>query len=203
MSEVLTYNEIPSVRMVNTRSGDTLQRISLRELGDASFWVLLAEINELVPPYIAETASSGVLAFGDSIKIPAPSTGISSTTDTDKVFDTDLSLASGLLAAVDGDFLLVSGVPNLKQAMKMRIDVEKRELIFHPEYGSWLRAILGASNGPGTAALAAFYVKSSLLEDDRIKSIDSCTAEVDGDAIRVRAVVVPISGRQIEIIQEV
>lgn len=194
--------EAPGVRLAETRHGDTLQRIALRELGDAGRWVELAELNGLRPPYITDAAlvRAGVLAYGASIKIPAPASIISASAEPRTVYGADLRLAHGALGAQFGDLELLEGVPNLVQALRHRIVVGKRELGFHPEYGCHVRTLIGASNGPVSARLAAFYVRSALLEDERVAEVPTCIAEVIGDQIRVTATAVPISGAPADIV---
>jgi len=48
--------------------------------------------------------------------------------------------------------------------------------------------------------LAAFYVKSALIEDSRVDYVSACTATVIGDVINVSATVVPISGKPIDLL---
>ena len=42
--------------------------------------------------------------------------------------------------------------------------------------------------------LAEFYVRSSLLEDERVRSVRSCMAQSRGDALLVVATVIAVSG---------
>lgn len=188
----------PNVRHAQVHYGDTLQRIALRELGDSSKWLDLVGINNLRPPFISETGGAGVLAWGDTIKVPASASTVSADASPELVFGRDVSLSSGVLAIADGDVALKAGIPNLSQALMHRVVTEKRELGFHPPYGCWVRSLLGAVNGASAGQLAAFYVRSALLEDDRVASVVSCDAEMENDQIQVRAVVLPTSGGQID-----
>lgn len=189
----------PNVRHAEVHRGDSLQRVALRELGDASRWVELVLLNELRPPYIAAEPSAGVLGWGDYIKVPAPSSSISADADPIAVFGTDLKLTRGQLTAVDGDIELVSGIPNLSQALALHVTVDKGELAFHPTFGCWVRSLLGDIGGSRSARLAAFYIKSALIEDARVSEVQSCVAEYAGDQIRVTARVVPISGSPVDL----
>ena len=47
---MIAQRPAPNIRHAEVHHGDTLQRISLRELGDASRWVELVLLNELRPP---------------------------------------------------------------------------------------------------------------------------------------------------------
>lgn len=189
---------VPNVRFVEIQFGDNLRSIALRELGDAARWIELATLNELRPPYIDVADGPGVLAYGSKLMVPAPSI-IPADTDPASLYGIDIAVSQRQLEAVDGDFAIVAGLPNLAQALTHHVIVEKRELAFHPSFGCYVRALLGGENSPTTNLLAAFYVKSALLEDERVAEVVECTAEALGDQISIRAVVVPITGKPVEL----
>ena len=191
----------PAVRHVVINYGDTLQTIALRELGDANLWQGLIHLNGLLPPFIVNDEadrSTGVLAAGDLIAVPA-SVAAEWVSNPDDVFFADVALDRGRIGVANGDMAVVSGVANLSQALGIRVVVEKLELAFHPEFGCMVRSLLGNVSSGSSASLAAFYVKSALLEDDRVSSVPSCVAEVLGDQIMVNADVVAISGRLVSV----
>lgn len=192
--------QAPNIRFAEIRYGDDLRVISLRELGTAERWLEIANLNGLRHPYIASSASDGVLAYGDMIQIPSPVSTVSANNDPVGVFGVDILVRGGNLAVSEsGDLEIVAGVPCLVQALRHHVSVDKRELAFHPEYGCYVRSILGRSNGPTAGQLAAFYVKSALMEDSRVDAVPSCVAEVVGDQIRVTATVNPITGRPVDL----
>jgi phage baseplate assembly protein W len=174
----------------------------LRELGDASRWTEIALLNELRPPYIVNIsadATAHVLVAGDSILLPAPQSKSNYETDPNKVFYRDVNLSNGRLSAIGGSLSLVSGVPNLTQSLVIRLKTVCRELMFHPQYGCWVSTLLGGVNDAVVTSVAAMYVKSALMEDDRVASVLSCTATASGDKISILATVLPISGRAVDI----
>lgn len=190
--------QAPSVRLSEVRFGDDLRRIALRELGTAAVWADLAILNGLRPPYIVKTEAEraeGVLVAGDLIKIPAANAFVSASADPDGVFGRDIRISAGQLQSAGGDLALVAGMDNLMQALKTRVDVAKRELAYHPEFGNYAPQLKGRKLGPAVAQLAALYVRSALLEDPRVGTVPECVATVVGDALHVDAKVVPISGR--------
>ena len=192
-------------RLVDTLYGDTLQRVAARELGNADRWPDLANINNLLPPYItddASIASDRVLLSGATLIVPAQSklSEASDSTDPDKIYQMDMGLIDGDMSADDnGDFLVFNGRDNLKQALEHRVDVERGELMWHPEYGSLHRALIGTVNGPTASTLAAKYVDATLKADPRVQSVNSVVATVVGDQINVVADVMPIVGRPMKI----
>lgn len=190
-------------RFVEIQFGDTLQAIAARELGDASGWAKLIAINGLVPPYITDDPDlvvPGVLLSGGALKVPAPQPVVTTTTDPDQVFLSDIALSdTGALVVVNGDFALTTGRPNLHQALTNRVETDRGELIFHPGYGSRIRRILGTVNGPTAELLAAKYAAAAVLADSRIKEVTAAVAQSIGDQVQVSVEAVPIVGRPITI----
>jgi phage baseplate assembly protein W len=194
---------IPSgYRQVNVLQSDTLQRIALRELGDAERWPDIAQFNNLHAPYISTDPSyasdAQVVAPGATILVPTAASQVNATASSD-LLGTDLQIINGELVVTNGDLATVSGLDNLSQALTVRIGVDKEELVFHPEYGSWIRKLIGTGAGPTTAQLAALYVRSALIEDDRVQQVSSVTTVVSGDKFNVTAMVVIVSGQSVSL----
>lgn len=189
-------------RFVEVRVGDTLQAIAARELGDAGRWNDLIAYNDLVPPFLTgdpAQASLGVKAPGDLILVPAPAPAVSTTADPEKVFERDIDLTGGVLGVEAGDFAVVSGRANLRQALKHRVDTDRGELVFHLAYGSSVRRMLGAVSGPTSAQLVAEYAKAAVRSDPRVRQVLSATAEVVGDAVNVTVVAEAVAGQTVEV----
>lgn len=186
-------------RWVQIRWGDTLQTIAAREIGDAGRWYDLIAYNRLRPPYLAETAADGVLAYGGLILLPAPAPIAYSALDPDSVFERDIALTNRqLLDDGAGDILVVEGRQNLAQALRHRVMTERGELLFHASYGCAARRLIGTINGPTAALLAARYVQAAIQADPRIQRVSKSEAQVVGDAINVTVEAVPIVGRRVD-----
>jgi phage baseplate assembly protein W len=197
-------NPLTGYRFVDTRRGDTLQVIAFRELGDATQWPLLIAYNKLVYPFITDDpdlVAPGVLLTGAQILVPAPVPVISSTTDPTKVFEIDIALdANGLLQAdANGDLAVVAGVDNLAQALENRVETDNGELIWHPEYGTLVRQLLGAMNGPNAGLLAAQYDTAAVKLDPRVQDVDQSVVNISGDQADIQMEVIPIVGRSVQI----
>ena len=178
------------------KHGDTLQKIALRNLGTAARWWDISGLNNLVPPYIADTASQGVLAYGQTILIPVVQPD-SIATPPDP-FLTDLALdTDGFLVVVNGDLATVSQDDNLKQSLGMRVQVGKLSMLFHPEYGSWVDSLVGSINTAALAQLAEFYATSAMIEDPRVQSVLSINGSLLNDTITLHALVQPVYGEAI------
>lgn len=189
-------------RFVETRRGDTLQVLAARELGDAGRWPEIIAYNELVPPWLTDDparAGPGVMLTGSVLRVPAPAQVATAEADPDAVFEVDLLLSGGRLVADGGDIAVVAGRDNLRQAIGHRLDTEAGELLFHQDYGSRVRQLVGATNGPTAALLAARYARGAVAGDPRIQRITEATAAADGDSINVTLVAEPIVGRPIQI----
>ena len=196
----------PGVRKVQTEWNDTLQKVSQRELGTASRWVELANLNNLKPPYIVNTREEqrpNVLLAGDSISIPAPLSANSMAYDEDGIFLCDINLENGLLTSTGGGLSPVKGLDNLTQALTIRLMTEKGELMHHPEYGDYLILLKGKNATPANQGLGAFYAMSCLMEDERVKSVEQTVVTINADTMTVEALVQPIYERTIKLIAQV
>lgn len=192
--------KLAGYRRVELRWGETLQRLAERELGDAARWVDIANLNGLHPPYAtgdAVEASLKVVLYGALLLVPAASIMASASIDPDLVFERDVALSNGALAADGGDFALCGGVANLTQALRHCVTTEKSELLFHPNYGCDVGRIKGETNSPVADLLAAAYVSSALKGDSRVKRLHTITATSVGDQLRVDAEIIPIDERRL------
>ncbi len=198
--------QITGFRYVNTLYGDTLQKVAMRELGDASLWSTIAWMNELRHPYITDDASevtTGVLLSGSAIRIPAAAAEVDADVVPEEVFLVDVKLTNGKLEFKDGDIATISGRANLAQAVSNRITTNHNELLFHPTYGANLGSLIGQLNGPVRELVAQQYVEDEMAEENRISDVVSVTATSAGDSLSIKTELQPISGAQINLTQEV
>ena len=197
---------LPKLRRVLTRVQDTPQRIAARELGNASRWAQIVQINGLQPPYLTDDpslASDTVLLAGqDSIQVPnddGPAKA-SAATDAATTYGTDMKNAAGFL--VDngaGDIALVSGVANFTQALKIRLDTPLGDLLFHLGYGNGAHGIRGRGNSPQLLNLANVLAQRCVASDDRVSSTKSFTAKLSGDSIKITGVAVTVDGTPLDV----
>lgn len=202
MTGTIFDKPLTGYRFIDTLVGDTLQKISARELGDAGQWGTLIAYNNLVPPYLTDDpdqVAPGVLLTGSQILIPAGAPVISTTTDPTKVFSTDLLLSNGLLTASNGDFAVVSGRDNLRQALKNNVETPQGALLWHTWYGSLCSRVIGSTNGPTQALLVEKYASASIEMDPRVSEVDQAIATITGDSMSVQLEVIPVVGRPLQL----
>lgn len=101
-----------------------------------------------------------------------------------RILGTDLSLlpdpfavqslgeiANDLAITSKGDLKIVTGTPNLAQALTHRITTDKGELVGHPSYGSIIPQMIGSPETPKTSTVIGLEVKRTLLLDPRVDSV--------------------------------
>lgn len=189
----ITYDAVSDVRRAAINVDESIQEFAYRVLGDATRWVEVVGLNDLLPPFVG---------YGDRLAAPGALLIIPGDipyaeyqdVDADLVYERDLALVNGDLAVTDGDLRTVSGVANLKQALTIRIVTGTGELIYHPRYGCDVKKLLGASSGPLAAVAAGAYVESALRSDPRIQRIESLDVDVVGDSVQITGTVNPITG---------
>jgi phage baseplate assembly protein W len=191
-------------RFVSTRRGDTLQMVAFRELGNANDWAKLAWFNNLLPPFITDDASLAgdrVLLSGQELKIPSTvAESESSSNDLENVLLTDCRLRNGRLSVDEttGDFEVVSGRDNLKQAISFRIVTDPGELIYHPGYGCKIGRRKGNKNAAVATLMGRMDIQDALIQESRLRRIDSITTTSSGDVLSAVVVVTPITGDPVQ-----
>lgn len=191
-------------RWSRVRHNDTLQAIARREMGDAARWPELAEINGLVPPWltadpavVAVAQPGRVLLFGQAIKVASATDPRDADADDDPeaALGRDIRLdASGQIAASGGDFATVMGLANLAGALSRRLATRRGELVYHDAYGSGVPDMVGRSNSPGHAALAARAARLAAESDPRVARVREASATARGDRLELHLSVEPVTG---------
>lgn len=194
--------ELFGFRFVEIRHGDTLQAIAARELGDGARWHEIVAYNNLVAPFITDDpaqARPGVALSGTLLRVPAPTPVVETTINPEEVFETDIELNRGQIMADRGDMVLVAGRANLRQALRHRIETDRGELLFHTGYGSRVRSVIGAVNGPTAALLTAQYARAAVQADPRVERVTRAEAQVVGDVVNASVEVEPVTGRPVDV----
>lgn len=186
-----------AVRQIKYESGQTLERIAQRELGDSSRWGEIVEVNGLKAPYITDDLSStlpDVLRPGDTVLIPTPvQNGFSQVpsvreikttknlSELERSLGTDLKITKTFDLSVSGagDLEVVSGTDNMGQAVIIKLGYEKGEVMRYPE--------MGAGTIPGVKFPPIETIKdgltNTLLQDTRIEGIEDLSIIRDNGAL--------------------
>lgn len=189
-------------RVVETVYGDTLQKVAAREMGDAAHWYALASINRLLPPYITDNiaeSNARVLLSGTELLVPSRSTTFSGVTERAQVYGQDVVLQAGEVVAVNGDMGTVTGLDNLMQALHHRLDTERGEVLYHGDYGSSAREVIGHGNFLENAVVASGFVRRSLLSDPRVVDVRNTKALVERDTLHITCTVLVSDGKEVPV----
>ena len=205
---------ISNIRIGNSTSqasvgpNDDIRKLAKRLLGSASRWKELVITNNLKAPYISVDGNGiDVLRPGDNIIYPTRAASAKTAVAAETIgkartispieerLGRDIELVSPVSSsgitqfdfAVDknGDIKLIEGVPNLKQAIRIKFETEQGELSLHPFFG--IRYPLGVKI-PGAAGFTEFDVnaRATLLSDQRIGNINRLDISFVGNTLLVK-----------------
>lgn len=188
---------LPSVRQYTLASGETLERIAQRELGDANRWPEIIEINDLKYPFITDdifSTTPNVAKPGDIILLPdvirngfsdAPKgkeiNAIKDLNEVQRSLGVDLKVTPDFDLALgnNDDLQIVAGTDNMAQAVFLKLVYEKGDVLSAPEIG------VGLSVGSKIRSLSDIKdaVVSSLLQDPRIENITDLAINRQGSTV--------------------
>jgi phage baseplate assembly protein W len=195
---------ITGYRAVDILVGDTLQRIAMRELGDAAQWYDLVGLNGLKPPYIVDDIAlrgPGLKLSGqDLLLVPSVAPQATGITQGPSVFGTDCLLLHRQIGPdAAGDIATVSDSSNLKQALEMRLGTHPGDFVYHKDYGCRAYTLLGRGATPVVNALAAAFVASAVNADPRIARAEDTTATTLGDVLSCTSIAVAVNGKRVPV----
>jgi hypothetical protein len=194
--------EMPqSVKESTIQYGDTIERLAYREMGDVANWHQIVILNNIDPPYFSETPIAGknTLKSGDKILIPFKGTvpdinsilkkGSSKISESLSVFErnlgVDLQLTSDNDLSVNQsaqDLDLFAGLNNIAQALRIKLGLERDDLMYHPEIGVDMQV---GQKTIYTAEEIIDQIESCLLQDQRLQSVDSIQIERDSSTVKL------------------
>ena len=190
-----------SMKQINIKQGDSLERIALRELRNAERWPELAVLNNLKNPYIVDGVDKivpFVKKVGDLLLIPqAESFGFSEVDTINESIETknlteieknqgvdlkfDLNETNDLVLNNRGDLDISVGLKNSTQAIIIKLLLEQGDLLDYPELGSNL--VIGRRN------LRAQDVRDSisktLVADARFERLSNLSVIREGGTMRI------------------
>lgn len=199
-SLLLALRQAPAqakIRTVTVRQGDTLMSIASRVLGNFESWYQIAQVNALVPPFIASSPSPGVAAPGSVLylpttaSLPAPAQAPSYSTN---YLGRDIYYGplNQPMIPWQGDFATISGYSNLSLSLGRRLQTTKGTLIFHPQFGSRIPPEIGHIATSKAVGHIGAFAASALKSDPRVNKVQNLQITVgENYSIHVSATVIP------------
>lgn len=145
-----------------------------------------------------QNVTTQVLKTGDTLLYPFVSgSSLTGANSFNLVFGTDLKLDdnSFLMRSDQGDIVTVSGLDNLGQAVKMRLQTLFGALLLHPEYGNQMLLHLGEAGTPYFSGLARYYALECVSQDPRVHSVDVADFSIIQDKVYLNLKIVPIGSQ--------
>lgn len=180
----------------------TIQQLAREFLGSAGKWRWLKIVNNLSAPYIAPRGDGvNVLRPGDPIVLPieqdeedenqvwSPFPDVEDQDANRYGRDIMLDLETMDIEIINGDFGLVAGIPNLVQAVHLKLSRKPGDLIMHPWYGLSVEA--GEALEVDTRAQTYFEVNQTVTADPRIERMENLRVRVGGDILRISSDILP------------
>lgn len=97
----------------------------------------------------------------------------------------DLLLSDNDLLFKSGDFVTISSINNVAQAIKNRILTERGSLGYNPTYGLGLEGLIGEKITPARMAFIQTSIQETLLQDPRISSLKVLSVKPRANVIGV------------------
>lgn len=195
-SNQLSLQALPAVQQVTMPQNTDLERLAQIYLSDPTRWVEIAELNDLMTPYVIQDQSdttTNVIHPGEPILIPLnPTVGFSQlpigaeiTSEQLTAFETslgtDLKLTPNydLSLGSDQDLQVISGTSNVAQAVILKLGIEQGELISNPSIGVGIQV---GNIQPDLNQVRSDLIKS-LTQDNRIAAVTNITIQQTGPSL--------------------
>lgn len=194
-------------------TADTLESLAARYLGSGARWYEIATMNGLKAPYISFSGIPGTVRPGATIAIPyvgsTPRSNVLSDggQTEESLYGTDMKLretrdsrpgAPQVDLAIDPrtnrDVAIVAGLPNLMQAIQMRVWTLRGTMPLYPGYGR--ERLVGHKILGSTIGAARIALRGTLMRDSRVRSVGSMKVTVDGDYLDFDVSVTPIGATE-------
>jgi hypothetical protein len=172
------------------QEGENLYRVAAKVLGDANRWHEIKDFNNWSDA--RRNARGQLPQEGESIRIKIEE--LPSTTGFEENGDinlTDIAMPYNDLKfdVSTGDFELVAGPDNLKQAIKNKLLISAGDLQGFDDFGlPQLRV------NPEDTKLASAVIRESLVKDPRVLDVPQINLDLDGDTLYMEVIIQPVQG---------
>jgi len=178
--------EVP-VKTVYVRTGESLERLARRVLGDADKAPLIMEFNDIVPTDIHADDWDG-----RALSVPYTEVVDGERLRDNFVLDAQNGisvLGRDLTNDIDvnnGDLVLTQYVDNLRQALDNVIQTPVGAIPEQPEYGSNILQLENGSIPQVVGQMVSVEVQRAVMTNPRVSTVEGTTAIREKDAFKVR-----------------
>ncbi len=109
----------------------------------------------------------------------------------------DIFLRNDIAIDDYGDLLSLTGLQNIAQRINFRLEIEKGELIYHPEYGTNFFQILGR-NEPFVKKRMEIEVREVILSDEAVSDVFIESLEIKKDNVEINCNIKLINQDELE-----
>lgn len=181
-AQQISENNYQGAQRVTIRQGDTLPKMAVRYLGDASRWHEIALLNGIDDPDISSLAGQEILVptipgltgtgiagdLGDSGKI-------ANATMSERLYGRDLRLGEqdgflGFEFGANDDLCTVAGEANLVQAVTLKTRIAQGQLLEDPNFG--LRRVVGKKATSAETKALVYGLQVAAQSDPRVEKAE-------------------------------
>lgn len=196
----LQLTNVVTVQEIKIAANMTLETIAVQYLQDPNRWIDIVNLNGLKAPYISEnpifSGNGYVKKVGDTLLIPgtgAPSNQKTisqnlynqNASELEKSMGVDLRLSDtfDLVMDTSNDFLLSAGGSNLKQGLRIKLTLQKGDLMYHPQIGV---GIIVGEKTPASPNTILGEIEDVILSDVRVQKINELQLAIVSNAISIK-----------------
>lgn len=114
-----------------------------------------------------------------------------------RLFGTDIYFRNDYEITSAGDFLLVSGITNLREAIYRRLLTRPGEYKFVPDYGVGIMSYLKKRSNSDTIDQLRTAIEEQLLRERRIDSVERLSVDITHDTVNI-GIIIRAAGRALQ-----